>query len=102
MYLFILKLDFKTNRRHFRFPIFTNDFRTHRHVAPRANERVGHGIDQLTGNSKVTDFYFTSAIHQNVTWFHIAMHYRMFVTQITQTFQYLKQKKERQIKSIFL
>lgn len=62
----------------------------YRHVTSGANKRVGHRIDQLSRNSKVANLDLSSTIDQNVAGFNIAVDDLVLVSQITQSFQYLK------------
>lgn len=39
---------------------------THRHVRPRAHEGVGHGVDELSAHSEITQLDLTAGVHQNV------------------------------------
>lgn len=66
--------------------------RTYRHVTSRADKRIGHRIDQLPGYAKITNLDLARAVNQNVAWFYVAMHYSVFVSQVTQAFQYLNRK----------
>jgi len=49
----------------------------------------------LPGYAKIADLDFTRAVNQNVARFYIAMHYSVFVSQVTQALQYLKKKKKK-------
>lgn len=39
---------------------------THRHVRPRAHEGVGHGVDELSAHSEITQLDLTAGVHQDV------------------------------------
>jgi hypothetical protein len=49
----------------------------------------------LPGYAKIADLDLTRAVNQNVARFYIAMHYSVFVSQVTQALQYLKEKKKK-------
>lgn len=39
---------------------------THRHVRARAHEGVGHGVDELSAHSEITQLDLTAGVHQDV------------------------------------
>lgn len=39
---------------------------THRHVRPRAHKGVGHGVDELSAHSEITQLDLTAGVHQDI------------------------------------
>ena len=60
-----------------------------RHVAPRADEGVGHGVDKLSGNAKVADFDVSRAVHQDVGRLHVAVDDGVLLAQVAQASKHL-------------
>ena len=60
-----------------------------RHVAPCADEGVGHGVDKLSGNAKVADFDVSRAVHQDVGRLHVAVDDGVLLAQVAQASKHL-------------
>ena len=53
-----------------------------RHIAPRSDEGVCHGIDELAGDAKVTDLDLSSAVQLDVGRLYVAVDDGVLLTQV--------------------
>ena len=61
-----------------------------RHVAPRADEGVGHGVDEFAGDAKVADLDLSRAVHQDVGRLHVAVDDGVLLAQVAQPSEHLR------------
>ena len=59
-----------------------------RHVRSRANERVGHGVNQLTANAEVAQLDLARRVDEYVGRLDVSMHDRVLVAQIAEALEH--------------
>ena len=55
-----------------------------RHVAPRSDEGVCHGIDELARDAKIADLDLPRAVHQDVGRLHVPVDHLQLPVQVVQ------------------
>ena len=61
-----------------------------RHVAPRPDEGVCHGIDELAGDAKIAYLDLPRAVHQDVGRLHVTVDDGVLLAQVAQATKHLK------------
>ncbi len=54
-----------------------------RHIAPGADERISHRVDELSGDTEVADLDLALTIDQNVARLHVAVNDLVILAQVT-------------------
>ena len=60
-----------------------------RHVAPRSDEGVCHGTDELAGDAKIAYLDLPRAVHQDVGRLHVTVDDGVLLAQVAQATKHL-------------